>query len=90
MIHQLAVFFQTEPGHLLLFWMAANVLGTMPAPTKESGVYYIWLFRFANVIAANISRATGTTVEKSPNFEEAAKLFAQARANGGAKEEQKQ
>jgi hypothetical protein len=57
-----------------LFWVASAGVGSMPAPTATSSTFYTWWFKFANTIMANVSRAYGTAVEKSPNFQDAVKL----------------
>ena len=36
-------------------------------------MFYLWFFKFANTIGANLARAYSTAVEGSPNFAAAAK-----------------
>jgi hypothetical protein len=56
-------------------WMFNNVLsafvGAFPAPTKESGIRYVWWFKFSNTVIGNIMRAKSTAIEKSPNWKDA-------------------
>jgi len=66
--------FGTEVGHFILYMAATAVIGGMPAPTATSGVAYRWAFSSLNSFAMNFSRAFGTKVEKSPNFEDAVAL----------------
>ncbi len=49
----------------------AAVIGALPAPTATSGMPYQFVFKFLNILAANITRATNTKVETSPNFQAA-------------------
>jgi hypothetical protein len=46
-------------------------ISALPAPQANSGMPYNFFFRFANYLAANISRANSTKVENSPNFQAA-------------------
>ena len=61
----------TEVGHFLLYMTASAAIGSMPAPTATSNPFYLWMFRFLNTMAANVTRAFSTKVEKSPNFQDA-------------------
>jgi hypothetical protein len=47
-------------------------IGALPAPTATSSTGYQFAFKFLNILAANISRASSTAVENSPNFNDAA------------------
>jgi hypothetical protein len=46
-------------------------ISALPAPQAASGMPYQFFFKFANYLAANISRANSTKVENSPNFQAA-------------------
>lgn len=63
-------------------WLLNNIVtafvAAFPAPTKDSSTAYIWWFRFSNGVMGNISRAKSTTVENSPNWQDAV----QRAANG--------
>jgi hypothetical protein len=63
--------FHTEAGHFFLYFVFSNAVSTMPAPTANSGFFQVWVFRFSNAIASNLSRAFSTKVESSPNFQAA-------------------
>lgn len=60
--------FLTEAGHFLLAYIGVGIVGTMPAPTAQSGVGYQWAFAALNFFASNWIRAKGPRVESSPNF----------------------
>lgn len=49
-------------------------ISSLPAPTAQSSPSYRYWFTVANRFAANWSRAKGTVVENSPNFEQAVNL----------------
>jgi len=58
--------------HSLLSYAAFSALvDGMPAPTKDSGIAYQWAFKSLNLFAANPFRAKGTSIESSPNFQDA-------------------
>ena len=48
-------------------WSA--VISALPAPTGASSMFYQFVFKFLNVLAANITRSYKTAVENSPNFQ---------------------
>lgn len=53
-------------------------ISALPAPTKDSGQFYRFWFKFSNnIFAQNPSRANGVRVESSPNWQDA--LVAKAR-----------
>jgi hypothetical protein len=58
-------------AHFAAYIMLSAFVSSMPAPTANSGVAYRWAFGAFNIIAANISRASSTTLESSPNFQTA-------------------
>jgi hypothetical protein len=63
-------------AHQVLCTLAAGYvwsafISALPAPTATSGTGYKFVFSFLNVLAANIARAKGATVESSPNFQAA-------------------
>lgn len=39
------------------YWVSSNAIGAMPMPDKDSSKGYAWFFKFANGLAANMSRA---------------------------------
>lgn len=47
-------------------------VGALPAPTKDSPQWYVFLFQFSNSLIGNLGRAFNTSIEKSPNWEAAA------------------
>lgn len=53
------------------YYVAANFLSALPAPTVRSSATYTFFFKFANGLGANIIRARSTHVEDSPNFQDA-------------------
>lgn len=46
-------------------------ISALPAPQGTSSSMYQFWFKFLNVLAANIARASSTKVESSPNFQAA-------------------
>jgi hypothetical protein len=46
-------------------------ISALPAPQVNSSMFYSFIFKFLNVLAANIARAQNSSVEKSPNFQAA-------------------
>jgi hypothetical protein len=64
-------FLHSEPAHFAAYIAFSAFISTMPAPMANSGIAYRWVFGMFNVIAANISRATSTKLEASPNFQAA-------------------
>jgi hypothetical protein len=55
-------------------WVA--FITALPAPTAQSTRFYQFAFKFITVLAANIARASNTTVESSPNFQAAVNIQA--------------
>jgi hypothetical protein len=67
-----AFFLHTEVGHDILYAVAAIAIGSLDSPTKDSGPFYRWLFKFGNgIIALNPRRALNSSVESSPNWKDA-------------------
>ena len=62
---------------LFCYYVSSSAISSLPAPSKDSKPFYVWFFRFANTLAANIARAYSTALEKSPNFEDAVKAAQQ-------------
>ena len=58
-------------GTFMTQYVWAAFIGALPAPTSSSGTMYNFWFKFLNLLAANISRASSTHVENSPNFTDA-------------------
>ena len=56
-------------------WIVNNVISvmitSMPSPTKNSSVGYVYCFKVLNTIVGNLARAKSTAVENSPNFQDA-------------------
>lgn len=55
-------------GTFILSTVWTAVISSLEAPTKDSGPFYVFLFKFLNSLAGNIKRAQSTAIEKSPNF----------------------
>lgn len=51
------------------------LIGALPTPTKDSSAHYIFWFRAANLFVGNIQRAFHSSLENSPNFEDAVKKY---------------
>jgi hypothetical protein len=51
----------------------AAVIGALPAPTANSGTFYQFMFKFLNILGANIARSQAK-VENSPNFQAAVNI----------------
>jgi len=58
---------------LIGYYVVSAGISSLPAPTVKSHAFYLWFFKFANTIGANLARAYSTAVEDSPNFAAAAK-----------------
>lgn len=63
-------FIQAHPttSALIGYYVAISFVGSLPAPTSTSGMFYQFLFKFINTLAGNLARAYNTKVEASPNF----------------------
>lgn len=59
-------------SHYFIQGVITSAVGALPAPTKDSPQWYVFLFKFANGIVWNFGRALNTSIEKSPNWEDAA------------------
>jgi hypothetical protein len=59
---------------LVAYYILSAAIGAMPAPTATSSTFYQFLFKFANTIGGNLTRAFNTYVEASPNFQPAVNL----------------
>lgn len=55
-------------GTFITQYVWSAFISALPAPTAQSSVMYQFWFKFLNYLAANISRAQSTAVEKSPNW----------------------
>lgn len=55
----------------MAYYAILAFIGGMPAPTKDDSKNYRWWFSSLNLFGANISRATNTRIERSPNFQDA-------------------
>lgn len=63
-----SILLHSELAHFIIYIAASAFISGMPAPTATSGTAYKWAFSSLNIFAANFSRASSTTLEKSPNF----------------------
>ena len=58
-------------------WVLNNVvtalISSLPAPTKDSSVKYVYWFKVTNTVIGNVKRAQSTTLENSPNWQDALK-----------------
>lgn len=68
-------------------WLLNNVvsalISSLPAPTKDSSMQYVYWFKVLNTIIGNVKRAQSTALEQSPNWEDAIQKHL-AGMNGGA------
>lgn len=53
---------------LVGYYIAISFVGSLPAPTVNSSMFYQFVFKFVNTLAGNLARAYSTKVEGSPNF----------------------
>lgn len=56
---------------LFIYWLTSAAVGALNAPTKDSGAFYTFFFKFINVFASNVFRAYKTRIEGSPNWNDA-------------------
>lgn len=56
---------------LIGYYIAISFVGSLPAPTALSSMFYQFVFKFVNTLAGNLSRAYASKVETSPNFQAA-------------------
>lgn len=75
-MNTIIAFIQAHPTSATLvgYYVAISFVGSLPAPTATSSMFYQFLFKFVNTLAGNLARAYSTRVEKSPNFDDAVKL----------------
>lgn len=70
-------------------WLFNNVIsvmiGSLPAPTKDSSVKYVYWFKVANTIIGNVKRAQSTALENSPNWKDAVEKHLESQQNGSPK-----
>ena len=52
----------------------SRVVSALPAPTAKSTDRYVFWFKLLNNLVGNKSRANDTSVESSPNFQDAVNL----------------
>lgn len=55
----------------VIYWLISGAISNMDAPTKDSGTFYRWFFKYMNWIVANWKRGAGAALEKSPNWKDA-------------------
>ena len=58
-------------GTFVTQYVWSAFIGALPAPTAASSTMYNFWFKFLNLLAANIARATSTHTENSPNWNDA-------------------
>jgi hypothetical protein len=69
--------FQQHPywATLVSTWFMNNVVtafvSAFPAPTKDSSTAYLVWFKFTNTLIGNIMRAKNSSLEGSPNWQDA-------------------
>ena len=73
-------------GHQVWAVLAAGAVwnafvGSLAAPTKDSKPFYVFLFKFANALAFNFQRARSTSIENSPNFQDAVAKYLASQAD---------
>lgn len=80
-MNQLVQLFQAHEvwGTLALTTLWTAFVGSLDAPTKDSGPFYVFVFKFCNSLAGNFKRAQSTAIENSPNFQAAVQAQMQAR-----------
>jgi len=59
---------------LVGYYIAISFVGSLPSPQASSSLFYQFVFKFANTLAGNLSRAYASKVEASPNFAAAVNL----------------
>lgn len=52
-------------------FLFSTAVSSMPAPTATSTASYQFWFKFLNTVAGNLARAKQSSVESSPNFQDA-------------------
>ena len=63
----LQFFLHTEGGHLILIATFLLAVSSLEAPTKDSPMWYRYMFRFLNGAALQLKRMF-PKIENSPNF----------------------
>jgi hypothetical protein len=56
---------------LIVGYVWSSFISALPSPQVTSSPFYVFIFKFMNVMAANIARAQNSSVESSPNFQAA-------------------
>jgi len=56
---------------LMAGYLWSSFISALPSPQATSSMFYTFMFKFLNVLAANIARAQNSSVENSPNFQAA-------------------
>ena|ERR1700749_561080 len=59
---------------LVAYYIAIAFAGSLPAPRAQSSQFYLFVFKFVNTLAGNLTRAYASKVEASPNFQDAVNL----------------
>lgn len=69
-MHSIVVFFQAHPtsSTLVTYYVLSAAIGSLPAPRPDSGMFFVWFFKFSNTLAGNLSRAfsakLGTAIQQ--------------------------
>lgn len=53
---------------LVAYYVLSAAIGSLPAPQANSGMFYVWFFKFSNTLGGNLTRAFASKIESSPNF----------------------
>jgi hypothetical protein len=76
-VQTLIQLFQQHPysASIAATWLFNNVItalvGSLPAPTKDSSAKYVYWFKVSNTVIGNLRRAASTSLENSPNWKDA-------------------
>jgi len=66
-------FLQAHPtsSTLVAYYLASAFIGALPAPRSQASQFYLFIYKFANTLGGNLTRAFATKVEASPNWQPA-------------------
>jgi hypothetical protein len=64
-------------GTFLLNNVVTALVSSLPAPTKDSTLRYVYWFKVLNTVIGNLQRAASTSIENSPNFQAAVEAYVQ-------------
>ena len=89
MLKQLVQLFNSHPYIVSAVgtWLFNNVVTVMvsslPAPTKDSSIRYVYWFKVLNSVTGNLKRAQSTRLEDSPNWNDAVNAHVQQLSSSG-------